>query len=170
MPTTQRVSSPAVNHRTVDAVAIRRMSRECVALHLGARKQRAAPKDDRVHQLRRDVDRDRRKPFETILRIAIADLQEGESLDDVLAPLWTAMHFLEEFAGERSAQELEAYIKIETALRSKESELEVDLLMGDKSSKTLRGLDVAFEQHERLLEEERTALHEELYGNKIAVA
>lgn len=160
--------APVANHRAVDCVAIEKMSRECVTLLLSARKRRAAPRDRRVHQLRRDVARGRAKPFETILRIAIADLEDGESLDDVLGPLWATMHFLEECAGQKAEREFQEYIRLETDLRSREQQLEVDYLLGDKSSGTLQTLDTTFAKHEQLLEDERSALHKTIYRSAVA--
>lgn len=170
MAQTQRVSPAAGHHTIPGVVAIEKMSDEIVALAIGARKQRTAPKDQGVHQLRRDVLRGRNKCYLTALKLAFADLRDGESIDDVTAPLYAAIHMIEQYSSVDSAKAFEAYVKIEQELKAEETRLEIEMLCGDKSTSTLQKLDMLFGKHRRVIDEERAALHKMRFGDRIAVA
>jgi hypothetical protein len=170
MPTTVCGSSPRANHNLPDIVAIERMSNEIVSLAIGARKQTRAPKDAGVHQLRRDILRGRNKCYTAALRLAFADLKDGESIDDVTAPLYAAIHMIEAYAGDEADKALEAYIQIENDLKAEELKLEIEYLLGDKSTTLQRKLDLVYGKHASVIEHERRALHRGLLGAKIAVA
>jgi hypothetical protein len=168
MPTTVRVSPSRANHTMPDVVAIEKMSAEIVSLAIGARKQRSAPEDQGVHQLRRDVLRGRNKCYLTALKLAFADLRDGESIDDVTAPLYMAIHMLEQYAGGDSGAAFEAYIKIENELKAEETRLEIEYLCGDKSSSLTQKLDLLLGKHRRVIDEERAALHRMRFGQRVA--
>jgi hypothetical protein len=170
MPQTQRPSSAPVHHKSPGAVELEMMAEQITSLAIGARKQTSAPKGHGEHQLRRDVTCGKNKCFHTILKLSFADLRDGESIDEVTASLYHAIHLLEEYAGDHTERSFEAYIQIETALKAEETRREVDYFCGDTSTTNLRELDLDFAKHERLLEEERAAIHERIYGGRQAVA
>jgi hypothetical protein len=151
-----------------DVVAIEKMSSEIVSLAIGARKQRSAPKDRGVHQLRRDVLRGRNKCYLTALRLAFEDLRDGESIDDVTAPLWAAIHMLEAYAGNEPDLAFETYVKIEQELKAEETRLEIEFLCGDRSTSLKENLDLLFGKHAKVIEKERRALRRPEFGSKVA--
>jgi hypothetical protein len=170
MATTVRPDRPAQNHTFPDSVAIERMSDEIVSLAIGARKQRSAPKDHGVHQLRRDVLRGRNKCYLTALKLAFADLQDGESIDDVTAPLYATIHMLETYSGADVELAFEAYIKIENELKAEETRLEIEYLCGDKSTSLTQKLDLLYGRHARVIDKGRRALGRSRYSGRTAAA
>jgi hypothetical protein len=167
MPTTVRSNPPRQNHTIPDSVALERMSGEIVSLAIGARKQRPAPRDRSVHQLRRDVLRGRNKCYLTALKLAFADLQDGESVDDVTAPLYATIHMLETYAGTDSDLAFETYIKIENELKAEETRLEIEYLCGDQSTSLTQKLDLLYGRHAKIIDKSRRALNRKRFGDRI---
>jgi hypothetical protein len=171
MPATQCASAPVINHATCNRVVIRQMADECTSLLLGARKQRAAPSDPAVHMLRRDLARNRNQAFESLLRIALEDQDDGEETTDITSAFYHAAHAIEARASARSlCVSLENSLKLAARLRANETELTVDVLGGDRSARTLHQLDLTLAKEAELIDEEREAVREKMYGGKQAVA
>lgn len=164
MPQTQRVPAPRQNHRFPDSVAIDQLASQLTATALGARKQTSAPKGPGEEQLRKDVARNRNRCFASILRLAFADLRDGESIEDVTAALYEAIDMLTVYAGPDSELAFKACVEIESCIQCDEDKLTVAVLCGDDSEPTVVALDRALGRHARAIADVRSSLHQRRYG------
>jgi hypothetical protein len=120
--------------------------------------------------LRRDIARDRNQCFESILRVALQDLADGEDITGVTAAAYHLARSLEACAGGRSVQmTLDDSIKLAARLRATETEMTVDVLCGDNSFGTLHRLEETLEREKQAIGQEEEAVRERMY-RRTAVA
>lgn len=114
-------------------------------IHLKGR----APKDPRVHQLRRDINREHAKPAEMILRIQLADLDDGAPLASVLRFHEAAIVLLREYHDARrdpnaGGKPLCPIMRVETKLQYRVDDAQQRVLDDPNDVEALEALEIAW--------------------------
>ena len=94
---------------TARQVALASITEELTdALMRGRRRlHHRAPQDPYVRQLRKDINREHAKPCEMVMRVLLADLEDGAPIDDVLAMPRRLIAILEAHAAPKLAKPIE---------------------------------------------------------------
>lgn len=132
------------------AAAISEQLLQVRRLHL----RRRAPKDDRVHQIRRNIACGRANPLLLLLATSFADLEDGAPIAAVLRPYQSAIATLEERHHERASVTppaplpLLSVMRRETRAQAQLDEAQLRVLENPDSVEALEAADCALDAYD----------------------